>query len=293
LGELKWKLDRHIAIKILAFKLIPMDIPSIIILGIVQGVTEWIPVSSKTQVTFVYLKFLNGNIASVIPILLYVHIGTVIAATIYFRKEIAEMISSVMKKPTDFKTHFNGKVGFLFTSLLFTGVLGLPLLYLEKKVFSSSLELGWLYAIMGALLLVTGFLLLVGRGSSNRKVKDVTWRDGILTGLLQGISILPGISRDGTSTTGLIWQNFDSESSFHLSFLLSIPTVLFAEIFLDYAGGFVSFPITDGILLALVSLVVGYFVMDIVLKVVKKVNMAYVVFALGIIMIVAGLLSAG
>jgi undecaprenyl-diphosphatase len=289
-----------------------MDILSIIILGIVQGITEWIPISSKTQVTFVYLNFLKGDMESVVPILLYVHVGTVIAATIYFRKEIMAMLHKVMEKPTDFKTHLNGKIGFLLSSLLFTGVLGLPLLFLEKgklngileqlgipqsllsMISSPTLDVGWLYSVMGVLMIITGFLLLTQKkGSGSRKIKDATWKDGILTGLLQGISILPGVSRAGTSTTGLIWQGFDSESSFHLSFLLSIPTVVIAEILLNYLGGLSSFPVSDGILLALTSFVVGYLTLDAVLRIVKKVNMAYVAFALGIIIIAVGLLHQG
>jgi undecaprenyl-diphosphatase len=71
-----------------------MDIVSLLILGLVQGITEWVPISSKTQVTFVYLQFLAGNIpvdvarANVIPILLYAHLETFLAAILYFRNEI-------------------------------------------------------------------------------------------------------------------------------------------------------------------------------------------------------------
>lgn len=287
-----------------------MDLLTIILLGLVQGVTEWVPISSKTQVTFVYLAFLNGNEASVIPILLYVHLGTVVAASIYFRNEIIEMLRTFLKKPLDLNTNLNGKAGFILSSLFFTGVLGIPLLLLEKGklngmlgalgvpqsflevINSPSLDLGWLYAIMGILLIITGLLLLTQKNSGNRKIKDATWKEGILTGLLQGISILPGISRAGTSTTGLIWQGFDSESSFHLSFLLSIPTVILAELVL-YVGGLSSFPVYDGILLAASSFVFGYATLDTVLKIVKKVNMAYVAFGLGIIIIAAGLLRGG
>ena len=80
-----------------------MDLFSMIILGLVQGITEWIPISSKTQDTFVYLKFLNGDPNMVVPILLYLHLGTVIAAAIYFRKEIMELVAGFVKKPADWK----------------------------------------------------------------------------------------------------------------------------------------------------------------------------------------------
>lgn len=267
-----------------------MDLVSIIILGLTQGITEWVPISSKTQVTAVYLKLLNGDPNSVVPILMYVHMGTVLAALIYFRNEIRKIISDFTKKPMDFQAHSRGKLGFLFTALLFTGVIGIPLLILEKKM--PSLDASLLFVFMGVGLLVTGLLLLMQKGLKERKAKDANWLDGVFTGILQGLSILPGISRAGTSTTALIWRGFDSESSFNLSFLLSIPTVILAELVL-YVGGMTSFPVFDGILLAICSFIFGYLVLDIILRVVKKVNMAYVAFALGIIIIIAGLASAG
>jgi undecaprenyl-diphosphatase len=275
-----------------------MDIVSLLILGLVQGITEWVPISSKTQVTFVYLQFLAGNIpvdvarANVIPILLYAHLGTFLAAILYFRKEISCLTRSFFEKPLDIGCHARGKIGFLFTAILFTGIVGVPLLLLEKKFFPS-FEAGFLYALMGAGLIITGLLLLSHRGTATRTIEQVTWKDGVLTGLLQGLSTLPGVSRSGTSTTGLIWRGFDSGSSFYLSFLLSIPTVFFAEILLYAGGGLTPFPFTDGLILFVTSFVVGYITLDTLLKLVKRFNVAYVVLALGIVIIVVGLSGIG
>ena len=269
-----------------------MDIFQIILLGLVQGITEWIPISSKTQDTFVYLKLLGGDPASVVTILLYLHIGTLLAATIYFRKEIISLAQEFLRRPTDVQAHANGKIGFLVAALIGTGIIGVPLLLIEKK-FLPSLDASALLAVMGAGLIVTGVLLLKQKGANARAAESADWKDGIFTGLLQGLSVLPGVSRAGTSTTGLIWRGFDSGSSFNLSFLLSIPTVVFAEIVFYVGGGVAAFPVTDGILLALSSFVFGYLTLDIILKLVKKVNLAYVAFALGIIMAAAGLFGAG
>jgi undecaprenyl-diphosphatase len=249
-------------------------------------------VSSKTQDTFVYLKFLNGDPSSVIAILLYLHIGTVLAAIIYFRREIIALFQAFMRRPLDYRAHANGEMGFLVAALIGTGIVGLPLLLMEKKLLPS-LNGGLLFAVMGTGLLITGFLLLRQKGASMRKAGSVNWKDGIFTGLLQGLSILPGVSRAGTSTTGLIWRGFDSGSSFNLSFLLSIPTVVFAELLFYVTGSVASFPVADGALLALSSFVFGYLALDIILRLVKKVNLAYVVFVLGFVMIAAGLLGAG
>ena len=268
-----------------------MDLISIIILGLVQGITEWIPISSKTQDTLVYLTFLNGDPAFVVPILLYLHIGTVLAAVVYFRKEIYEIWSGFTKKPLDVQGHPKGKLGFLFTSLLFTGIIGVPLLLLEKTFFPL-LDASLLFVVMGLGLMLTGVLLFLQKRGGTRKTENADWKDGLLTGLMQGFSVLPGISRSGTTTTGLIWRGFDSESSFHLSFLLSIPTVIVAELVLYIGGGLTSFPIFDGILLALSSFVFGYLALDILLKIVRRINLAYFALALGLLIIVAGLIGA-
>jgi len=265
----------------------------LLVLGIVQGITEWIPISSKTQVTFVYLKIFQGDPSLVIPVLLYVHLGTVIAATVYFRSEIASIAREIAGSPLTLRSHAGGKTGFLFTALLFTGVVGIPLLIAERH-FLASFDAGLLYAVMGAGLILTGFLLLSHKGAKTREVREVGWKDGILTGMLQGLSTLPGVSRSGTSTTGLIWRGFDSGSSFYLSFLLSIPTVILAEIVLDYgAGGFAGLAPADGAVLLLVSLVAGYLTLDGLLRVVQRVNVAYLVFVLGALIIAVGISGVG
>ena len=101
------------------------------------------------------------------------------------------------------------------------------------------------------------------------------------------------ISRAGTSTTGLIWRGFDGESSFHLSFLLSIPTVFLAEILLYLGGGLFSLSPADGLLLAVASFAFGYLAIDAVLRVVRRVNLGYVALGMGILIIVVSLAGGG
>jgi len=269
-----------------------MDLISIVLLGIVQGITEWIPLSSKTQDTIAFLSFLHGDPASVISVILYLHIGTVLAAAVYFRNELVKLVDGFLKRPVDLHKHANGELGFLFTSLLFTGLVGLPILLLEMK-FIANLNGSLLYAIMGAGLMVTGVFLLIQRRVEARNKDNAGWRDGILTGLMQGLSVLPGVSRSGTSTTALILRGFDSESSFHLSFLLSIPTVVLAELIFYIGGNLRVFPVVDGMMLALSSFVVGYLTLGGLLKAVRRINLAYIALGLGIVIVLVGLLGAG
>jgi undecaprenyl-diphosphatase len=267
-----------------------MDPLSIIILGLVQGVTEAIPLSSKTQDTLVYLTFLHGSTSMVVPILLYLNIGSVLAALIYFRNDIIQIAMDFLRRPLDVNAHANGRLGFLVVALLLTGVVGLPLLYLERKFFPT-FDNALLFGIMGAGLMVTGIFLYLQKGAKVRKSESVTWKDGLITGALQGLSILPGVSRSGTSTTGLIWNGFESESSFYLSFLLSVPTILLAEILLSLGGGLTAFPVTDGILLALSAFVFGYLTIGAVLRLVRHVNLSYLAMGLGAFIIIVAALG--
>jgi len=263
-----------------------MDLFSIIVLGLVQGITEWIPISSKTQVTFIYLQFLGGCPSLVIPILLYAHIGTLLAATIYFRKEVQEILKSILCCPFNYKTYTDGKNGFLIAALFFTGLVGFPILYAEKMLFPG-LRGTSIFLLMGTGLILTSLLLLSQKKLQLRSSESVDWKDGIFTGLLQGLSTLPGISRAGTTSTALIWRSFDSESAFRLSFLLSIPSVVMAEIVFYIASPVGSLPTMDGLSIAISSFVFGYLSLDIILNFVKRVNIAYLAMLLGALIIIA------
>ena len=79
--------------------------------------------------TTTYLQFLGGNPSLVIPILLYSHLDTLFAASIYFRKEIIAIFDAILSNPFNYRTYATGKTGFLITALLFTGLAGIPILY--------------------------------------------------------------------------------------------------------------------------------------------------------------------
>lgn len=269
-----------------------MDLFSIIVLGLVQGITEWIPISSKTQVTLVYLRFLGGSPSLVIPILLYVHLGTLFAAIICFRKEIQEISGAVLSNSFNRRTYIDGKTGFLITALFFTGLVGLPILYAEKTVLPN-LNGTSIFLIMGLGLILTGLLLLSQKKLQPRRSESVGWKDGIFTGFLQGLSTLPGVSRAGTTSTALIWRSFDSESAFHLSFLLSIPSVAMAEIVFYLGSQTGNLPTADGVSLAISSFFFGYLSLGTILHFVKRINIAYLAMLLGILIIIVAYLQYG
>ena len=270
-----------------------MDIISVIILGFVQAVTEWLPLSSKTMDTIVYTQFLKGDNATVIPLLLYLHIGTMVAAAIFFRKEIFQLAAKLFTERKNVQRHADSKIGFLVTALIFTGIVGFPILLAEKYVLPN-LDAGALFSVMGAGLIVTGFMLTAQKKNRWRSSETAGWKDGILTGLLQGLAALPGVSRAGATTTALVWRGFDAESAFHLSFLLSIPTVFCTEVVFWLAqGGISAIPIADGLILAASSFFFGYLTIGVLTKIAHKITVASLAVLVGILMRAFGLFGLG
>jgi undecaprenyl-diphosphatase len=164
---------------------------------------------------------------------------------------------------------------------------------------------------MGCGLLLTSFLLhsqkhrpqaLKALGA-DRSYSHANWKDGLSTGLLQGLSTLPGVSRSGTTTTALLWCGFSPEAAFELSFMLSIPTVFLAEIILwsaqllqsgvSLASIFSMFSPTDALLLILSSAFFGYLTIGALIRIAKHINFSVTAAVLGLMMLAVGLLSLG
>lgn len=255
-----------------------------ILLGIVQGITEWLPVSSKGNVAILgQLLGLSTNDAFAYAIIL--HIGTFLAALIYFRKEIVELIKGKDKK----------LLRFIIITLIFTGIMALPNYIILKKILeTSSLELFGLIIysqtifvlVVGFFLIITGILQL-----AKKKIKEaeLTDKNAFFLGLGQGLTVLPGMSRSGTTTSVMLFEGFSPEKAFHLSFLISIPTVILGEIsFHILEKPALSPEMIFGIAAAAI---VGYLTIDFLLKIVKKINFGKFCLALGTIYIVVGIIS--
>lgn len=267
-----------------------MDLIQILILGLVQGITEWLPISSKTLSAYAYLM-MGGEQAHTIYILLYLHLGTILAAIIYFRKQLVELAQKtiVLRKVDDFK---NSHAGFYIAALAGTGIVGVPLLLLQKLLFET-LDATVLFGVMGLGLLITAYLLHSQHGKIHeRKIEAAGVISGLFTGLMQGLSVLPGVSRSGTTTTALAWQKFEPSAIFELSFILSIPTVLAAELlFYLLDANFAGFDLVEGTLLCLSSFFFGYLTIDLLIKFAKKFNLAIVAAVFGLLMVATAVLQ--
>lgn len=210
-----------------------MNLIQSLLMGIIQGLSEFLPVSSSAHLVFTsnFYKVFNGleivqesNEEIFFDIML--HFGTLIAVLIYFRKEIFEIIKALINslKIKNFNNQ-NTKIGlYVLLGTLITVAVALPMEKIaEKLVFTPS--------IVGVLLIITGFILFYSEYRSKQMAtnSEMNLKASIMIALAQGLAVLPGFSRSGwTIATGL-FNGLDRLTSAKYSFLLSIPIILGAS----------------------------------------------------------------
>jgi undecaprenyl-diphosphatase len=249
-----------------------MDFITAIIAGILQGIFEWLPISSQGNLLGIFV-FLGQNPEEALKIALMLHMGTLIAAIIYFRREIREILKWEDKESKEL-----GK--FLIIATLATAITAIPAFLILESILLQGIE--FVLLALAILLIITGALQLFKKVKGDGKLN---FKNAIFTGLGQGLSVLPGISRSGTTTAVLAFTGFKPEKAFRISFLMSIPAVLLAELGYGLLKGFV---INEFAIIALIfSFIIGFLSMDLLIKFAKKINFAYFCFVLAIFYIIA------
>jgi undecaprenyl-diphosphatase len=252
-----------------------MDFFTAIIAGLLQGIFEWLPISSQGNIIGALFLFFNTNPEEALQIAVMLHIGTLLAAIIYFKKEIKEMLFTKRKEKET-----QQMLKFIIIATIATAITAVPSYLLLEKILGTSIALVLL--LLAVLLIITGLIQLFRKKIGNG---EVNWKNAILTGLGQGFSVLPGVSRSGTTTSVLLFRGFEPEKAFRVSFLMSIPAVLLAELGYGIIKGFI---INEMALLAMIiAFIIGLASMDLLIKMAKKINFAYFCFLLAGIYIVA------
>ncbi|MDD2490416.1 MAG: undecaprenyl-diphosphate phosphatase [Bacilli bacterium] len=204
-----------------------MDTIKYIILGMLQGITEPLPISSSGHVIILKNLFSN-NFINDLNFEIIINFGSLIAVLFYFRKDLIKILSDFIKfiKTKEVKYHDNYKLGWLLIiSTIPAGIVGLLL----KDVIENYLNN---IKIIGFALIITAFLLYIIKDlKGHKKEKNIAWKDAIIIGLWQAIAIFPGISRSGSTIAGSMLSGLNRETAFKYSFLLYIP-ISFATIIL-------------------------------------------------------------
>lgn len=258
-----------------------MEIIKIIFLGIIQGLTEFLPISSSGHlVIFQYLMGINseGLILEV-----FLHFGTLIPVLFIFRKDIIDIL--LLKKE---KRHLTWLI---FVGIIPTGLMGYFLEDFFEKLFASVLTVGYM-------LLITGLLLYLAErmGKVTKSLSEMKSHNAIIVGIAQGLAIIPGISRSGSTIVAALFQGLDREIAARYSFLLSIPVIFGAGLLkihdlITVGTGSLSW----GLILTgvIASALAGYVAIKYLLYVLKKGSLiifSYYCWLLGILIIVlAGL----
>lgn len=204
-----------------------MSLIEAIVLGLVQGLTEFLPISSTAHLRIVpeLLGWQDPGAAYSAVI----QLGTVAAVLIYFRSDLVKLTAAffqglVRRQP--FATLESRLAWFVLVGTLPIGIFGLAF----KKHIESSLRS--LYIISTSLIVLALILFVVERVASHqRTVADMRWKDAIIIGLWQSVALIPGSSRSGTTLTGALSLGLRREDAARYSFLLSIPATTLAGVF--------------------------------------------------------------
>ncbi|AGC48399.1 putative undecaprenol kinase [Myxococcus stipitatus DSM 14675] len=204
-----------------------MSLLEAIVLGLVQGLTEFLPISSTAHLRIAPELFGWKDPGAAYSAV--IQLGTVAAVLIYFRKDIVSLVAAFFRglaKKDPFGTVESRLAWFVLVGTLPIGLCGLA--------FKKSIETQFrsLYVISASLIILAIILFVVEKRASHRRtLADMTWRDGILIGLWQALALIPGSSRSGTTLTGGLSLGLKREDAARYSFLLSIPATTLAGLF--------------------------------------------------------------
>lgn len=200
-----------------------------VILGIIQGLTEFLPVSSSGHLVIAQ-SFIKGFQQPGVFFDVMLHFGTLLAVVFFLRKDLYEITKAVMPKQSGDASYVlisvkRKMVLLIIVGTIFTGIIGLAFRDKIHLLFQS-------VNVAASMLLVTGLLLFLSDKIKNtdRLEKDMNITDSIIIGIVQGIAIIPGISRSGSTIAFGIFRKLDRETAARFSFLLSIPAIIGAVI---------------------------------------------------------------
>ncbi|GLW90242.1 undecaprenyl-diphosphate phosphatase [Actinokineospora globicatena] len=264
-----------------------------IVLGIVQGLTEFLPISSSAHIRIVSELWFGGDAGASFTAV--IQLGTETAVIIYFAKDIWRLLrawfvglfSSAARSDPDYKLAWYVIIGSAPIALL--GVV-------FKDLIRSGLRNLWITAVV---LMVFAVVLAIADELGKQRRDQLTMRDSIVMGFAQAMALVPGVSRSGGTLTAGMFLGLKREAATRYSFLLAIPAVFGAGIFsipdvMDRSGPGVQASIPQTVVATAVSFVVGYACVAWLLRYVSKNNfMVFVWYRIALGAVLCGLLATG
>ncbi|MDB5084089.1 MAG: uppP 2 [Bacilli bacterium] len=204
-----------------------MSLVQSIIIAIVQGLTELFPISSVAHGVFTpYVFHWNLDPAFLkehfLPYMVMLHLGTALAALVFFKDEWIQMIRSIFQG----HQHSRKLLILVILATLPAALIGAALQQPLQQLFGN-------VAVAAFFLIVNGFFLFFGekrRSSGTKEIEDLTYEQAIIVGLFQSLALIPGFSRSGSSMTAGFWMGLKHEASARFSMLLAAPIIAGAGI---------------------------------------------------------------
>lgn len=260
-----------------------MDTLDALILGVIQGLTEFLPVSSSGHLELG--KAVLGDQSVPEESLLFtvvLHFATALSTIIVFRKDILSILKGLVSKDQE-DLNFAGRI---ILSMIPAVVVGLFFEDQLEALFNGNIIL------VGFMLIVTGLLLFLA-GKAKSTGKGISWKDALIIGVSQAIAMLPGISRSGATISTSVLLGNDRTKAARFSFLMVVP-LIFGKIAKDLLSGNISLdssasvPLLVGFIAAFVTGLVACTWMISLVKKAKLHYFSYYCFAVGLIAIAAG-----
>ncbi len=265
------------------------------ILGIVQGISEWLPISSKTQILLAASFLLHISFAQGYALGLFLEIGTFIAAVIYFRGELLKAILALLGKGGADGTQL---LKYLTVTTLITAAIAVPLYLLVSDLVKGPIT-GAPMIVLGALLLADYLVITASRSRPRlrRDIKSMGLVDFALVGVAQGISALPGVSRSGATVSAMLFMGVKPAEAFRLSFIAGVIAALGATgVTLIFSHGSVGYVVGKlsiyGIIAAIaVSAAISIFLIGALIRFAGTSKIRTLLLALALIAIASGIVA--
>lgn len=241
-----------------------------IILGLIQGLTEFLPVSSSGHLVLSQ-HFLNSANDNSMTFEVFLHLGSLLAVLIFFRKDIWQLIKSLIFFKKDQYKNDRKIVLWLMIGTFVTGAIGFAFSDQFESMFSDPLLVAMFLSITGLVIYLSDLIV-----DKSIQIHEMGWKRALIIGLGQSIAITPGISRSGTTIAFSLFTGLKRSQAARFSFLLSVPAILGANLkefsnisaldhtqFMNYLGGFIA------------AFISGYFVIGILLKLIGAAKLKY------------------
>ena len=196
-----------------------------IVIGFLQGLLEWLPVSSKSMIILYLVNASSISGETAYSLAMFLHFSTATSALIMFRSDFLKVMKYMITKgDSSFED-----ASVLFRSLLLTIILGAAIglpLYLLTRYLILELSGLLLTCFIGLFLIFTGFFIKFSKTlTGSKSLKQINAKDMVIAGFMQGLSALPGLSRSGLVASTLLIRNVEKETALRLTFIIAVPVI--------------------------------------------------------------------